>query len=730
MKQLSTTIRYGHDGAATSINAFGMRAMQAKVYERRDEQFLLIKSPPASGKSRALMFLALNKLIHQGIERVIVAVPEKSIGGSFRSTNLSAHGFEADWKIDPMNDLCALNNGEGGKIQRLEAFLKNPLTDGLSGRVLVCTHATLRHAWQALSKTSAGQQLTSPFHPDSAFKEALERSLIAIDEFHHGSADEGSRLGSLVRDVVSNGRTHMIAMTGSYFRGDRVPVMRPEDEARFSHVTYTYYEQLSGYEYLKTLGLDYRFYSGRWLEAIGTLLDSTKKTIVHIPSVNSATSTGCKIEEVNEVIGKIGANRAELQDAGSPFIVVEAPDGRILRIADLVTESSQAATLQALRDVKNKDDVDVVIALGMAKEGFDWIWCEHAITVGVRGSMTEVVQIIGRTTRDAPGKTHAQFTNLIAEPDEALSSVRDQVNDHLKAIASSLLMEQVLAPNLNFRTRPGTDTPQGEATHPGIDITKIEPAPIGVARVVGLSRPVSAAGQAALGKMDDIQRIIIEDERVQMQAFNPGSLPDNFIPKVVLPDIIARHFPEVPAEDVPTLIDHALVDMTARHRIMQEGRQAGLDLAGGARTTNGEDEDHSERQARAASRTLVDLTRHLDIGEIDINLIREVNPWRDSYAILSKQLDEGMLKEIKARITAKRCTMTDDEADMWIESIEEFYATHKRRPDIDAESPREQRMALALQYIQNKKAQLRREREAAASDKGQADADVAARIAD
>ena len=52
----------------------------------------------------------------------------------------------------------------------------------------------------------------------------------------------------------------------------------------------------------------------------------------------------------------------------------------------------------------------------MAKEGFDWIWCEHALTVGYRSSLTEIVQIIGRATRDAPGKTRARFTNLIAEP--------------------------------------------------------------------------------------------------------------------------------------------------------------------------------------------------------------------------------------------------------------------------------------------------------------------------
>src|SRR5687767_4832938 len=89
----------------------------------------------------------------------------------------------------------------------------------------------------------------------------------------------------------------------------------------------------------------------------------------------------------------------------------------------------------------------------MAKEGFDWIWCEHALTVGYRSSLTEIVQIIGRATRDAPGKTRARFTNLIAEPDASELVVAEAVNDTLKAIAASLLMEQVLAPRFEFRPK-------------------------------------------------------------------------------------------------------------------------------------------------------------------------------------------------------------------------------------------------------------------------------------
>ena len=89
----------------------------------------------------------------------------------------------------------------------------------------------------------------------------------------------------------------------------------------------------------------------------------------------------------------------------------------------------------------------------MAKEGFDWPYCEHALTIGYRGSLTEIVQIIGRCTRDSSNKTHAQFTNLIAQPDADDEQVKISVNNMLKAITCSLLMEQVLAPNFKFKTR-------------------------------------------------------------------------------------------------------------------------------------------------------------------------------------------------------------------------------------------------------------------------------------
>ena len=82
--------------AGPSQTPWAMREMQARVYATRAAQFILLKAPPAAGKSRALMFLALDKLENQGRA-------EGDRGGArnlhraalSRSTDLRSHGFWA-----------------------------------------------------------------------------------------------------------------------------------------------------------------------------------------------------------------------------------------------------------------------------------------------------------------------------------------------------------------------------------------------------------------------------------------------------------------------------------------------------------------------------------------------------------------------------------------------------------------------------------------------------------
>lgn len=376
------TARYARTGKSSAHNPLGMREMQARAYEQRNSQYLLIKAPPASGKSRALMFLALDKVQKQGLKKVIVAVPEMSIGGSFKDTDLTTYGFFADWHVDPKYNLCT--PGNAGKVDQVVKFMKDP-----DAHYLICTHATFRFAFE---------KIKLPYK--------FDETVVAIDEFHHTSADDTNIMGKTIHTLMTQSKAHIIAMTGSYFRGDAVRILDEQDEAKFTQVTYTYYEQLNGYKYLKSLGIGYHFYQGRYFEALRKVLDLDKKTIIHIPNVNSMESTGDKLTEVERIMDVIGGT--PVKDPKTGIYTTRARNGKTLRIADLVTDDeNRVNVLTYLRNITKREDMDIIIALGMAKEGFDWPWCEHVLTVGYRSSLTEIVQIIGRATRDCEGKEHA-----------------------------------------------------------------------------------------------------------------------------------------------------------------------------------------------------------------------------------------------------------------------------------------------------------------------------------
>jgi len=658
------SVSYARNGNSTKANALGMRPMQERAYEKRGEQYLLIKSPPASGKSRALMFIALDKLHNQRLRQAIIVVPEKSIGASFNDEPLTRFGFWADWRVEPKWNLCnAPGSDNGGKVKSVEAFLQS------GDKVLVCTHATFR------------------FAVDQYGVEVFDDRLIAVDEFHHVSADPDSKLGQHLGRLIARDKTHIVAMTGSYFRGDAMPVLAPQDEAKFDTVTYTYYEQLNGYEYLKQLDIGYFFYSGPYADDILNVLDPAEKTIIHIPSVNSRESTKDKIKEVEHIIGALGEWQGS--DPATGFQLVKTPGGRILRIADLVDDDpvKRDRVSTALKDPaqkSNRDHVDIIIALGMAKEGFDWIWCEHALTVGYRSSLTEIVQIIGRATRDAPGKTRARFTNLIAEPDAAEDAVTEAVNDTLKAIAASLLMEQVLAPRFNFTPKnPGSGpTPGFNYGEGGYDPNKCnvgfnEQTGQFQIEIKGLAAPKSE--QATRICQEDLNEVIaafVQDKTaIERGLFDEELVPEE-LTQVRLGKIIKDKYPELDEEDQEAVRQHAIAALN----LTQQAK--GIALGG----------SDSEPSANTA---LIDGVRKfaMDVRELDIDLIDRINPFGEAYAILAKTMTEESLKQVAAAIAAKRTSLTPEEAKELAVRAVKFKKERGRLPSISSTDAWEKRMA-------------------------------------
>jgi hypothetical protein len=680
----SVSITTARTGASSKADANGMRAMQARAYAKRGEQYLLIKSPPASGKSRALMFIALDKLHNQGLKQAIVVVPERSIGSSFADEPLSRQGFFADWQVAPEWNLCNAPGADDAKVAKSKVKAVGEFL-GSADKLLVCTHATFRFAVEALGI------------------EAFDDRLIAIDEFHHVSSNAGNVLGGQLSALITRDKVHMVAMTGSYFRGDSEAVLAPCDEAKFETITYTYYEQLNGYEYLKALDIGYYFYTGPYVDAIGRVLDPALKTIVHIPNVNARESLKDKQREVDEIMNGMGEWKGV--DPVTGFHLIKAKDGRTLKVADLVDDSDPARRTRVLGALKdpaqknNRDNVDVIIALGMAKEGFDWIWCEHALTIGYRSSLTEIVQIIGRATRDAVGKERSKFTNLIAEPAADQGAVAEAVNDMLKAISASLLMEQVLAPRYEFTPK---NTGPKEGFDYGEDGYKEGRHNMGVnagtgqihVEINGLTTPQTPeATRICKEDLNEVVTSFLQDKAsLERGLFDKENLVAQELTQLRMGKIVRERYPDLSDIDQEAVRQHAVAAMniTQQAKLALAQADAQGDSSGGV----------------GGSTALIDgVRKFVNVRDLDIDLIDSINPFDAAYSVLAKAMDEKSLRQVQASIAAKKVSIPRDEALELANRARTFKNDRGRLPDINSADAWEKRMAEGMAAFARYKAQ-------------------------
>ena len=631
-------ISYKQKGTSVNTNELGMREMQAKVYAKRTKQHLLVKAPPASGKSRALMFVALDKIKNQGLKKAIIAVPEKSIGKSFRSTELKKFGYYWDWVVKDENNLTTSGTAKS-KVQKFIDFMQS--TDP-SDDILIATHATLRFASEQLDASD------------------FDDCLLAIDEFHHVSQDDNSVLGEVLRDVLRNSTAHIFAMTGSYFRGDSIPILDTQDEQLFDRVTYTYYEQLEGYKYLKSFAMAYKFYRGQYFEALEELVPEfiDKKTIIHIPNVNSVESTRDRYGEVDKILDLLGTY---LEKDEHGIIYLKTKTGRILKIADLVTEEGRDGVAGYLSKMDKVEDLDMIIALGMAKEGFDWPYAEYALTIGYRSSLTEIVQIIGRVTRDSFNKSEAVFTNLIAEPDAESDEVQYSVNNIMKAITASLLMENVLAPSFKFKPKDRDDQKAS-----GADIY-----------IKGLKEPSTERSKQIIeNDMVELKASILQDDVVQA-AISAGA-DTKLINKQLIPRVITTSYPDLTQEEVDEVRQHVVVDLNL---------------------SNAKKDPENKQLLKMAD-------KFINIDDLSIDLIDQVNPFQSAYEVISRDVDFKTLQLIERAFDAKKYEFTNDELRMLYPQIKAFKAEFGRLPKKDSKDIGEQRLYYALVTL----ARLRQEK--------------------
>ena len=296
----------------------------------------------------------------------------------------------------------------------------------------------------------------------------------------------------------------------------------------------------------------------------------------------------------------------------------------------------------------------------MAKEGFDWSYCEHALTVGYRGSLTEIIQIIGRCTRDSSNKTHAQFTNLVSEPDAENEEVLEAVNNMLKAIAASLLMEQVLAPNFNFKAKKNNDDSADDDN---------------TIRIKGLREPSTLRVKNIIDSdLTELKAKMFHDS--DMIKSLSGIVDTDVINHVLIPKIIMTKYPDLDDNEVEEVREHLVSDMVIRH---------------------------SEKRLEGDKRFIKLTDKFINIEELSIDLIDSVNPFQQAFEVLSKSMTPKVLRTIQECIAAFKVNMTDDEAIYLWPKINEFVKITRRHPSLDALDPHERRLAEALVYLRQVK---------------------------
>jgi hypothetical protein len=328
----------------------------------------------------------------------------------------------------------------------------------------------------------------------------------------------------------------------------------------------------------------------------------------------------------------------------------------------------------------------------MAKEGFDWIWCEHALTIGYRSSLTEIVQIIGRATRDAPGKTRARFTNLIAEPDATEAAVTEAVNDTLKAIAASLLMEQVLAPRFEFKPKHPNNQPT-----PGFDYGEdgYNPAKCNVGvnpesgliqlEIKGLAEPKSQEAERICREdLTELVTAFVQDKpTIERGLFDEELVPEE-LTQVRMGKIVKEKFPNLDEEDQEAVRQHAIAALNLVQQAKKTMNEGGIETA--------------------KNTSLIDGVRKfaLSVTDLDMDLIDRINPFGEAYAILAKSMSEERLRQVAEVIAAKRVNLTVEEARDLAKRALRFKKEKGRLPSLTAVDPWEKRMAEGIAFLQRK----------------------------
>jgi hypothetical protein len=295
------------------------------------------------------------------------------------------------------------------------------------------------------------------------------------------------------------------------------------------------------------------------------------------------------------------------------------------------------------------------------------------------------------------GKERARFTNLIAEPAADQATVAEAVNDMLKAISASLLMEQVLAPRYEF-------TPKDTGPKEGFDYGPAGYQPgltnVGVnegtgqyhVEINGLATPESAeATRICKEDLNEVVTSFLQDKSVLERGLfdKENTLPEE-LTQLHMGKIVRERYPDLSEADQEAIRQHAIAAMNVT-------QQAKLALA--------QADDYGSTQGSTA--LLDGVRKFVNVRDLDIDLIDRINPFDAAYAVLAKSMDEKSLRQVQASIAAKKVSIPEDEARELAKRALQFKNERGRLPDINAADPWEKRMAEGVAALARYRAQAK-----------------------
>jgi len=403
-----------------------LRGTQPHAFKAlKDKQHVILNAPTGWGKSVVIAFLVAHKLVRNPQLRCVISVPQTVIARGFvKDWKLRIAGNLVDWFVQ--HNLCHAQ--AANTISYLIQFLGGGHTS-LGDRILVCTHATLAHAYKRLKKN---RQLG-----------LLGNTIVWIDEAHHvmnaqvaGSTETVSNiLGALIRYCIAHG-SHVGLATATFQRGDMRHILPEALEEKFARVSIPYDVYLRDMQPVESF--EFNIVCGDTLKVLDSIFKKVRPTILYLAKRNSRYAGRCKYLEVKQIVKCLGKRlQAPVRREGDLIWVGE------LRVLDLVTEKGRESR-KAYLDAGGK--VDIILALDTCKEGFDWPQAERSIILGERHSVPEMIQMIGRLFRRAEGKTHAEVFQVLPAVVSNSSRFKDQRNAILTVIFSAMLLEDVFLP--------------------------------------------------------------------------------------------------------------------------------------------------------------------------------------------------------------------------------------------------------------------------------------------